>query len=159
MCIRDSFVVADFASFSEVVEIVGGVPVNFPFDTRDRGSGLRVDAGCWALNGREALAYVRARSIEEFIDGQWVPLAAVSPDLARIERQQQFMALALEEVLSEARSDISRIGEFIDAGSQVVQLDQNLTPGQMLDLASAFADFDTESLDVATLPVLSLIHI
>ena len=150
------FVVADFASFSEVVEIVGGVPVNFPFDTRDRGSGLRVDAGCWALNGREALAYVRARSIEEFIDGQWVPLAAVSPDLARIERQQQFMALALEEVLSEARSDISRIGEFIDAGSQVVQLDQNLTPRQMLDLASAFADFDTESLDVATLPVAAL---
>lgn len=150
------FVVADFASFSEIVEIVGGVAVNFPFDTRDRGSGLRVDAGCWALNGREALAYVRARSIEEFIDGEWVPLAAVSPDLARIARQQEFMALALNEVLSVARSDISRIGEFVDAGSQVVQLDQNLTPGEILELASAFADFDTETLDVATLPVAAL---
>ena len=150
------FVVADFASFSEVVEIVGGVPVNFPFPTRDRGSGLTVDAGCWALDGGEALAYVRARSIEEFIDGEWVPLAAVSPDLARIERQQEFMALALEQVLSVARSDISRISEFIDAGSQAVQLDENLTPGDMLDLAAAFADYDTSALEVSTLPVAAL---
>ena len=150
------FIVADFASFSEVVEIVGGVPVNFPFPTRDRGSGLTVDAGCWALDGGEALAYVRARSIEEFIDGQWVPLAAVSPDLARIERQQEFMALALEQVLSVARSDLSRIGEFIEAGSQAVQLDENLTPGDMLDLASAFADYDTSALEVSTVPVAAL---
>ena len=150
------FIVADFASFSEVVEIVGGVPVNFPFPTRDRGSGLTVDAGCWALDGGEALAYVRARTIEEFIDGQWVPLAAVSPDLARIERQQEFMALALEQVLSVARSDLSRIGEFIEAGSQAVQLDENLTPGDMLDLASAFADYDTSALEVSTVPVAAL---
>ena len=144
------FVVADFASFSEVVELVGGVPVNFPFPTRDRGSGLAVDAGCWALDGSEALAYVRARSIEELIDGEWVPLGAVSPDLARIERQQEFMALALEQVLSVARSDISRIDDFIEAGSQAVQLDENLTPGDMLDLASAFADYDTAALEVST---------
>ena len=150
------FVVADFASFADVVDIVGGVPVNFPFPTRDRGSGLAVDAGCWALNGREALAYVRSRSIEEFVDGQWVPLEAVSPDLARIERQQEFMVLAVEEVLRVARSDLSRIGEFIDAGSQAVQLDENLTAGDLLDLAAAFADYNTADLDVATLPVAAL---
>ena len=68
------FVVADFAGFAELVEIVGGVPVNFPFQTRDLGSGLAVNAGCWALNGSESLAYVRSRSIEEFIDDEWVPL-------------------------------------------------------------------------------------
>jgi len=152
----NNFVVADFASFSEVVEIVGGVPINFPFATRDRGSGLAVDAGCWALNGSESLAYVRARSIEELIDDEWVPLGAVSPDLARIERQQEFMVLALEQVLAVGRSDISRIGEFIDAGSQAVQLDENLTPGDMLDLASAFADYDTDALVVSTLPVAAL---
>lgn len=150
------FVVADFASFAQVVEIVGGVSVNFPYPTRDRGSGLALDAGCWALDGSESLAYVRARSIEERIDGEWVPLVAVAPDLARIERQQEFMVLALEQVLSVARSDISRIGEFIDAGSQAVQLDENLTPGDMLDLASAFADYNTEDLIVSTLPVAAL---
>jgi len=150
------FVVADFASFAEIVEIVGGVPINFPFPTRDQGSGLTVDAGCWALDGAESLAYVRSRTIEEFIDGEWVPLEAVSPDLARIARQQEFLVLALEQVLAAARSDISRIGEFIEAGSQAVQLDENLTPGDTLDLASAFADYDTEALEVSTLPVAAL---
>lgn len=152
----NNFVVADFASFAEVVEIVGGVPINFPFPTRDQGSGLALDAGCWALDGSESLAYVRARSIEEFIDDQWVPLPAVSPDLVRIERQQEFMVLALEQVLAVARSDISRIGEFIDAGSQAVQLDENLTPGDMLGLAEAFADYNTDDLVVSTLPVAAL---
>jgi len=146
------FVVADFASFSEIVDLVGGVPINFPYDTRDLGSGLSLPAGCWALNGSESLAYVRARSIEELIDGEWVELAAVAPDLARIERQQEFLVLALEEVFSVARSDVSRLGDFVTAGAQVVQLDEALTPGDMLDLASAFADYDTEALEVSTIP-------
>ncbi len=147
------FVVADFAGFSELVDLVGGVPINFPYDTRDLGSALSVPEGCWALNGAESLAYVRARSIEELIEGEWVRLAATAPDLARIERQQEFLVLALEEVLNVARADVSRLGEFIDAGAEVVQLDEELTPGDMLDLAAAFADYDTEALRVSTIPV------
>ncbi len=147
------FVVADFAGFSDLVDLVGGVSINFPYATRDLGSGLSVPEGCWALTGTESLAYVRARSIEELIDDEWVPLAAVAPDLARIERQQEFLALALEEVLSVARADVSRLGEFIEAGVEVVQLDEELTPGDMLDLAAAFADYDTEALEVSTIPV------
>lgn len=148
------FVIADFAGFAEIVEIVGGVSIYFPYETRDLGSGLTMAAGCWSLTGNESLAYVRARKIEELIDDEWVELSAAAPDLARIERQQEFMVLALEQVLAVGRSDLSRIGDFIDAGSQAVQLDEELTPGDMLDLASAFADYDTEALRVATLPVL-----
>lgn len=148
------FVVADFAGFSELVDIVGGVPVYFPYPTRDLGSGLRIgEAGCWALDGEEALAYVRSRNIEEQISQEWVSLEATSPDLARIARQQEFMVLALEQVLSVGRSDISRISEFIDAGAQAVQLDEQLTPGDMIDLAEAFADYDTEALEISTMPV------
>lgn len=147
------FVIADFAGFAEIVDIVGGVPVYFPYPTRDLGSFFNIAAGCWSLNGSESLGYVRARKIEELIDSEWVALEAVAPDLARIERQQEFMVLALEQVLSVGRSDISRIGDFIEAGTQAVQLDEELTPGDMLDLASAFADYDTEALAVSTLPV------
>jgi len=147
------FVIADFAGFAEIVEIVGGVPINFPYDTRDLGSGLSVPAGCWSLNGTESLAYVRARKIEERIDGEWETLRATAPDLARIERQQVFMVLALEQVLAVGRSDLSRIRGFIDAGTKAVQLDEALTPGDMSDLASAFSDYDTEALQVATVPV------
>ena len=148
------FVIVDFAGFSDIVDIVGGVPVYFPFPTRDLGSGLRIpESGCWNLTGSESLSYVRARSIEELIEGDWVELAAASPDLARIERQQEFMVLTAEEILAIGRRDLSRISSFIDAGAQAVQLDEELTPGDMANLAEAFSDFDTEELQIATLPV------
>lgn len=148
------FVQVDFAGFSDIVDIVGGVPVYFPFPTRDLGSGLAIaESGCFNLDGSESLSYVRARSLEELIEDEWVELVAVSPDLARIERQQEFLVLTTEEILAVGRRDLSRIGSFIEAGSQAVQLDEELTPGDMADLAAAFSDFDTESLEIATLPV------
>lgn len=151
------FVMVDFAGFSSLVELVGGVPVYFPFPTRDVGSGLAIaEAGCWILDGPQALGYVRARGIEEMIDGEWTRLAVPAPDLARIERQQEFMVLALEEALRLGGSDIGRIREFVDVGTQAVQLDERLTPGDLLDLASAFSEYDTEALQVATLPVSAL---
>lgn len=148
------FVMVDFAGFSELVELVGGVPVYFPYPTRDQGSGLNiVERGCWILDGPQALGYVRARTIEELIDGTWTPLTTPAPDLARIERQQEFMVLALEEALAAGGADLTRIREFVEIGTQAVQLDETLTAGDMLDLAEAFRDYDTESLRVATLPV------
>jgi LCP family protein required for cell wall assembly len=151
------FVMVDFAGFSSLVELVDGVPVYFPYATRDLGSGLQVpERGCWILDGPASLAYVRARSIEEQIDGEWVRLQAPAPDLARIERQQEFMVLALEQALELGGSDLGRIREFVEVGTQAVQLDEELTPGQLLDLATAFSDYDTEALRVATLPVAPL---
>ena len=62
------FVQVDFAGFSDIVDIVGGVPVYFPFPTRDVPSGLSIpEAGCFNLNGSQSLSYVRARSIEELL--------------------------------------------------------------------------------------------
>jgi len=151
------FVMVDFAGFSSLVELVDGVPVYFPYPTRDLGSGLNVpEAGCWILDGPASLAYVRARSIEEEIDGEWERLQAPAPDLARIERQQEFMVLALEQALELGGSDLGRIQEFVAVGTQAVQLDEELTPGELLDLASAFAEYDTDALRVATLPVAPL---
>ena len=61
--------------------------------------------------------------------------------------------LALEEALAAGGADLTRIREFVEIGTQAVQLDETLTAGDMLDLAEAFRDYDTESLRVATLPV------
>ena len=144
------FVQVDFAGFSDIVDIVGGVPVHFPFPTRDLGSGLSIpQSGCINLNGSQALSYVRARSIEELIDDEWQDLPAPVPDLARIARQQEFLVLTTEEILDVGRADVSRITSFIDAGTQAVQLDAELTPGEIADLASAFSDFDTDALDIS----------
>ncbi len=151
------FVMVDFAGFARLVELVDGVPVYFPYPTRDLGSGLSIpDSGCWILDGSRSLAYVRGRTIEEQIAGEWVALSGPAPDLARIDRQQEFMVLALERALAAGGNDLTRIREFVEAGTQAVQLDERLTPGDLLELASAFSDYDTDALMVDTLPVASL---
>ncbi len=151
------FVMVDFAGFSSLVELVDGVPVYFPYPTRDLGSGLQIpESGCWVLDGPTSLAYVRARTIEEQIDGEWERLQGPAPDLARIERQQEFMVLALEQALALGGSDLGRIRDFVEVGTQAVQLDEELQVGALLDLANAFSEYDTDALRVATLPVAPL---
>jgi len=153
------FVMVDFAGFSSLVELVDGVPVYFPFPTRDVGSGLSIpNPGCWVLDGTNSLAYVRARSLEENIEGEWTPLAGPAPDLARIARQQEFMVLALEQALQLGASDAGRIREFVQVGAEAVVLDDRLTPGQLLDLAESFRSFDTDTLSTETLPVRPLFN-
>ena len=151
------FMVINFAGFSDIVDLVGGVPIFFPYETRDLGSGLAIESpGCWVLDGSSSLSYVRARSLEERIDGEWTPLRAAAPDLARIERQQEFMVIALEEALDLGGSDIGRVRSFVEAGAAAVQLDELLTPQDLIDLAQAFQEFDTDQLDAETLPVAPL---
>ncbi len=147
------FVMVDFAGFTDLVDLVDGVPIDFPHPARDTGSGLSVPAaGCWALDGPQALAYVRSRSLEQQIDGEWVRVAAAAPDIARIERQQLFLVLALEKLLATIGSDVGRIREVVEAATQAVTVDQDLTAGEMLELAEAFREFDTDVLRVDTLP-------
>lgn len=153
----DHFVVVDFAGFSELVDLVGGVPLYFPHPTRDIPSLLAVpNAGCWVLDGSEALSYVRARNIEQEIDGTWESLGDLRPDIARVERQQEFLVLALEQVLEEGGSDLGKIDDFVKTGVQAVTLDQRLTPGELIDLGNAFSDIDTNAVAISTLPVADL---
>lgn len=79
----DHYVEFDFAGFGAVVDALGGVDVEAPGGKAvyDPDSGLRMHAGINHLDGKSALAYVRAR--HNLGDGS---------DLGRIERQQKFMA-------------------------------------------------------------------
>ena len=82
----------NFATFADIVEAVGAVPVYFPYPARDEYSGLTETwvAGCYRLNGQAALAYVRSRHLEYKKDGKWVDASPMA-DLDRIDRQQSFV--------------------------------------------------------------------
>jgi LCP family protein required for cell wall assembly len=81
------YVEVNFASFSNIVNAVGGVPLYFPKPVSDRKSGLNITrAGCINLNGDQALSFVRARYI--------YPTA----DLGRIQGQQRFIRALLSKV-------------------------------------------------------------
>ncbi len=83
----------NFKTFEDIVNAVGSVPVWFPYPVRDQVSGLTpfpYGPGCYRLDGPTALAYVRSRYLEYYIDGKWQN-ASPQADIDRIARQQDFI--------------------------------------------------------------------
>ena len=59
------YVEIDLAGFTEVVDAIGGVDVCLERPSRDAGSGFYApEAGLYTLDGTQALAYVRSRSMQ-----------------------------------------------------------------------------------------------
>jgi LCP family protein required for cell wall assembly len=100
------YVEVNFKTFEDIVNAVGSVPVFFPYDARDQLSGLSIGPfpGCHQLDGPMALAYVRSRYLEYFIDGEWQN-ASPQADIDRITRQQEFIKtlghIAVERTLDD----------------------------------------------------------
>jgi len=148
-----NFVVIDFFGFEAVVDEIGGVPVWFPHPARDVGSGLYVsEAGCTRLDGRASLAFVRSRKPELFVDGRWQRVG-VWNDLERNQRQQDFLTLALEQVVETGARSIIVRDDLIEAAARSVVLDDRLTLRTLLSLGNAFAGFDPSDLGRHVLPV------
>jgi len=139
------YVELDFAGFRSLVDILGGVPVWFPNPVRDPGSGLNIAAsGCHVLNGEQALQYVRARRYTEHIDGRWQITGG--DDLTRIERQQDFLVLALDRAIDRGARNLFTMSGMIEAGADIVKLDDELTLSELIDLGEAFSGFNPENL-------------
>ncbi len=149
------YVQMDFAAFQRVVDTLGGVPVWFPHPARDAKSGLDVaEAGCHVLDGRRALQYVRSRTYTELIDGRWQ--ITQGDDFARIERQQDFLILALDRAIQRGVRNPSTMVRLLEAGSASVTLDQDLVPAELISLGQAFAGFNPDTLHRRRLEVYTL---
>jgi LCP family protein required for cell wall assembly len=87
----------DFVSFAKLVDSLGGITIDFEHPAFDRGSGLDIEqAGPNHLDGKQALAFVRARHLVEIVDGEERP--DPTADLGRVERQQQFLTAVFAEM-------------------------------------------------------------
>jgi LCP family protein required for cell wall assembly len=108
-------VLVTFGGFRDVVDAVGGVRLCLEAPIRDRKAGIDLPAGCEVLDGADALGYVRTR--------------AGDGDLARITRQQQFLAALARELLDPTLLvrpwRVARIAEGIGAA---VTVDRGLGP-------------------------------
>ncbi|MGH2691284.1 MAG: LCP family protein [Actinomycetota bacterium] len=136
----------DLAGFEQLVDSLGGVRICVDRPMVDALAGLRIPAaGCYDMDGSEALAFVRARHVE----------GDLIPDFSRIARQQQFMRATFNKLLS---FDNLLNDQVIEEAVSAVRTDSSLSPADLLDLGQrlrALAQQDpsgAESLDLRVVP-------
>lgn len=143
----------DFAGFRDIVNTLGTIPIYFPTPARDQKTGLNIGtAGCVQLNGDQALAYVRSRYYESFVDGQW--RTDPTSDLGRIQRQQYFLRTLASQTLHAATSRPWKASSLLDTMLKAVQRDPKLGLGPLRALAYAF--HNPGGVETRTLPVTQL---
>lgn len=133
----DHYVQVGFDGFRGVVQAAGGVPIYLSTPVRDRVSGLDVQqTGCVTLNGDQALAYVRSRHFQQFIDGRW--RTDPTGDINRINRQQDFVRRAVREAISRDLLNPGRLNDLIAVAQENVTFDSRLDLDDIRSLGTRF---------------------
>lgn len=98
----NDYVVINMDSFIQVIDMIGGVEYNVPFDMvhpdLDKTFDINLPAGQRTLSGKEALQFVRYRSTSE-------------NDFGRVNRQKDFLVAAVKQVLQ--KFSLSQIEDYI----------------------------------------------
>ena len=135
----DHAVKVDFRGFIDIVDAIGGVEMFIQEPLQDERANLDLEAGCQMLDGADALAFARARSIDD--------------DFGRISRQQR--------LLVELRDQVQENGVFAEpvrtlrlaeaiAGS--MQVDSSLTLNRIRQLVMGHRGTLQEDLVTRTVP-------
>lgn len=136
----DHYVKIDFQGFKEIVDAVGGITVNVPFDFWERSDvdyykKIYFKKGEQRLNGEEALAYVRMRKQDP------------NGDFGRAERQRQVVQAILHELNS--ASTVFKINDLAKTIGKNIKTDIPVSDG--LALANKFSDFNASTIETLTL--------
>lgn len=127
------YVELDFAGFVEVIDALGGVELCLDEPLHDRKAGLDLDAGCQHVDSDQALAFARARSIDD--------------DFGRMERQQQLLRALLDETTAGGLgSDLGRTVRVLREIRGALRADDGLGFGTMRDLATGMRGLDSDHL-------------
>lgn len=124
----DGYIVVDFSSFEKVIDSLGGVPFDVPYDMVSKKANLNLEKGYQTLNGEQALAYARARTFE--VGG------GDGSDLSRITRQQDLLKAVASKILS---SDT--LGNPVKTYSVMSNVIQSLTVSPDLGSVNKMAGF------------------
>ncbi len=138
----DHYLEVDFTSFIKTVDVLGGVEICTAKPLRDSHTGLNLAVGTHAMNGGEALQYVRSR----YVDG--------ASDLGRMQRQQRFLAALIAKATSSGV--LLNPVKFRDVTLTLlgsVRADKGFGTSDMLDLGRAMRGFSPSSSEFTTVPL------
>lgn len=109
----DHVVTVDFGGFVDIVDALGGVTMYLAEPLEDEDANLDLPAGCVDLDGAQALAFARARHIDD--------------DFGRIARQQRLVGEMLDEVSELGLlQDLPQLMQLADRVARAVDLDSSL---------------------------------
>lgn len=127
-----------FDGFEAMVNDVGGLSMDVPFDVFDSYAHAQITAGPQVLNGRDALAFARARHA--------LPMG----DFGRSENQGRLILAAFAQFKREFAKDPGRMLAWIGAGMRNAETDVPLD--ELLTLAFTGSTLDAKRIVNLVLP-------
>lgn len=146
----DHFALFDFDGFERIIDALGGVEICVDRAVRDALSFLDLPAGCTNASGEQSLAWVRSRSTEEFLNGEWRRKPGVN-DLTRNERQQDVL-LAMFSKLQQFDSP-SQLSPIVESLTNEFTLDDQLGVGEAITLAWNLRSLKADEITRLRIPV------
>lgn len=140
----DHVAVADFDSFTELTDALGGVEITVGQDVYDSGGlgQLVVGKGTHLLDGAQALAYTRQR------------YGLPGGDFDRVKRQQNWARAILSRAVSQGTlTDPGRATSFVQSVAGAVAVDDNLGLADMVRLATELKGLRSGDVAFLTAPV------
>lgn len=136
----DYYVTVNFDAFKNIVDVLGGITVDVPFDftqnSDDRvAEKLEFTEGPMELDGREALAYARMR------------LQDPMGDLGRNERQKQVVEAVIDELAS--AKTLLKVDELSKEVGKNIETNLKVTDG--LAFYRKYSDFNSSNIDTLKL--------
>lgn len=133
----DHYAQVGMDGFGAIIDSLGGITVNVGHDMIDTRNGkVHFTKGVHAMNGEDALAYVRARH-----------LTVGGSDFGRIKRQQQVMVTIFTQVKNSF--SLNRTLNMLEAISPYLRTD--ITPGTVIGNWSSFNNADPRTIQLETL--------
>lgn len=134
------YVVADYQGFTDVIDALGGVPIDveqaMQYEDTEQGLVIDIPAGEQTLGGQQALNYWRYRD------------AATGQDLGRIERQHKFLDALTQQVST--IENLEQIRSLLQIALENVRT--NIAFVDAFQLAQRYRSMSPEAIQNRTLP-------
>lgn len=136
----DYYATVNFDGIKNIVDIVGGITVDVPFDFKQNSDDPKAEKlefyeGPMELDGRHALAYARMRKVD--------PLG----DIGRNERQQEVVKAIIDEIAS--AGTLLKVDKLTaEVGKNV---ETNLRVSELLGFYQKYSGFNSNDIDTVTL--------
>jgi len=148
--------VFNFDTFRAVSDAVKGVEQYFPSPATDLNSGLSIPAaGCYNLSGDQALAFVRSRDYQYYLNGEWHYQLYPESDLARIQRQQAFFKALARKAKQVAPTNVIELNDVIAGITKNLTVDSTFSNSLILSLAKDFRSANLSTLPAYTYPTVN----